>query len=381
MRFHTRKRRKIGDHPVIQLKKSIKPGDNFYQYVNGIWEANSRISPIHNSVGASQDLQDKVDLCILDTIDNLIFHRHMRKDTHKRDNLLLCLRQSVKNFPHAHENIAALQLKISEILCLRSKSEIIGYLGKMCRLGISSILSFSEGEDPINTHKLYWNLDIGDYSLADSEFYRNPDYGSKGFWNAYDKYVRDLEVEWRLPSEDKEASLHVIPALEKKFDSEFLDAYTKETRGRTTNRVYTGKELEQHFPSFPWHDFWMGLGYYSPAEWSHKRIVLRGHSLIRCLTKWLDKLPLETWKSWLALIMLNHGIQFATPAMSEKWHELFEKEVTALPKRKTGDDLFLTIVKWYAVLPLNDLFRGKCYTRRQKDEIRPLFRSLVTSAL
>jgi putative endopeptidase len=381
MRRHTRKKKRLGIHPVIQLKKSVKPGDNFYDYVNGIWQADASISPIHNSVGTSQDLQDKVDECIIHTIDNLHKHKHSQKDNDKRDNLLLALYDSVKEFPHTHENIAALQLKISEIQCLRSKSEIIAYLGKMCRLSIPNILEFSEGEDPVNTRRLYWNLDLGDYSLADTQFYRNENYGSAGFWKEYDNYVRDLEIFWRLPTEDKHSSLHVIPGLEKKFDSEFIEAYEKENHGRTTNRVYTGAELAKHFPSFPWHDFWIGVGCFSPAEWSHKKIILRGHSLIRCLTKWLDELPLETWKSWLTLMMLNHGIQFATPQLSETWHQLFEREIAALPKRKTGDHLYLAILKQYASIALNDLFRDKCYSRRQKEEIAPLFKKLVSSAL
>lgn len=381
MSFHTRKKKRLGYHPLIQLERSVKPGNNFYDYVNGIWAAGAHISPIRNTVGASQDLQDQVDECVLKTIDNLTYHKTLRKESNKRDNLILNLRASVEHFPYAHENIAALQQKISEIQCLRSKAEIVGYLGKLCRLQIPSILSFSEGEDPINTRKLHWSLDIGDYSLGDTQFYRNGDYGSASFWRAYNHYIQKLEVDWHLPTEDKSASLQIIPGLEKKFDSEFLEAYDKESLGRTTSRVYTGRDLVKHFPSFPWHDFWVGVGCQSVPEWYSRKILLRGHSLIRCLSKWLEELSLDTWKSWLTLIMLNHGIQYATPAMSESWHQLFEREVAALPKRKTGDDFFLSILKNYASTPLNDLFRGRCYTRQQKEQIKPLFRTLITSAL
>jgi putative endopeptidase len=381
MRFHTRKKRKLGNHPIIQLKKSIKPGDNFYDHVNSVWAASARISPIHNSVGASQDLQDNIDECIIQNIDKLHFHKTTRRDDHKRDNLLINLRHSVEYFSRAHENISALQLKISEIQSLRSKSEIVAYLGKLCRLGIPSLLSFTEGEDPVNTRKLYWILDLGDYSLGDTQFYRNSQYGSSAFWHAYAAYIKHLEIEWRLPQDDKESDLNIIPGLEKQFDLEFIKAYDKENIRGSVNRIYTGRELAQRFPSFPWDDFWMGIGCLSVGEWHRQRIILRGSSLIRCLVKFLDKIPLATWKSWLTLIMLNHGIQFATPQLSESWHKLFEREVSALPKRKTCDDLFLSIVKGYAVIPLNDLFRETCFSHKQKEELKPFFRSLISSTL
>ena len=355
--------------------QAVKPGNNFYKYVNGIWADGAHLSPIQHSTGVSQEMQDEADFCLLDNIRKLKHHTGHLSEKEKRDNLLLCLKKSVDDFPHSANNLASLQQKVSEIQCLRSKAEIVGYLGKLLTMGCPSMIFFLDSEDLINTRKVFWSMYSGDFSLGDAEFYNNPEYGTTHFWKLYREYIDDLEKVWRLPG-----NLSDIPDVERKFNHDYRRAYSKEN-GKRKRYLYSGKELEEKFSTFPWQSFFEGIGMYSRAQWQQKKIIIRSGALIRVFCDYLKNLDLPTWKNWLTLLVLNHGIQFTTPEMSERWHQLFEKEISALPRRKTGQDLFLSIAKVYAPIPLNDLYRDKCFSRRRKEILKPFFRSLLTSAV
>lgn len=354
--------------------KTAKPGNNFYKYVNGIWENSAHMSPIQHSAGVSQDMQNIADDCLLHEIKALHYHKGHLSEKEKRDNLLLCLKKSVEEFPHSANNLASLQQKVSEIQCLRSKAEIVGYMGKLLAIGCPSMLFFLDREDPINTRKVFWSFFLGNFSLGDSEFYDNPNYGTPHFWKLYKDYIDDLEKIWRLP-----ANLSDIPMVEKHFNNDYRRAVQKE--GNKKRYLYSGEELEKKFSAFPWQNFFEGIGLYSYAEWRRKKIIIGSRSLIRVFCDYLKKLDLPTWKNWITLLVLNHGVQFTTPDMSERWHQLFEKEISALPKRKTGDNLFLNIAKVYAPIPLNDLYREKCFSKQKKDALKPFFRALLNSAI
>ncbi len=361
-------------HPELHLMKTVRPGNNFYKYVNGIWEDRSHLKPTQHTTGVSQDMQDIADECLLESINSLKYHKGRLSEKEKRDNLLLCLRESVKNFPHSANNLASLQQQVSQIQCLRSKEEVVKYIGRFNALGMPSMLFFLDSEDLINTRKVFWSFFLGDLSLGDSEFYNNSEYGTSHFWKLYKEYIDDLERIWRLPG-----NLSDIPMIERYFNNECRKAITKERNKK--RYLYSVEELESLLPCFPWKAFFEGVGLYSYAEWRHKKIILRSRALIRVFCHYLKKLDLPTWKNWLTLLVLNHGVQFTTPEMSERWHQLFEREISALPKRKTGNDLFLTIAKVYAPIPLNDLYREKCFSKTRKESLKPFFRSLLNSAV
>jgi predicted metalloendopeptidase len=362
-------------HPDLELMKTVKPGNNFYKYVNGVWADSSHLLPTQHTTGVSQDMQNIADDCLLNSINKLKYHKGHLSEKEKRDNLLLCLKESIKEFPHSANNLASLQQKVSEIQCLRSKEEIVGYIGKLNAIGCPSMLFLLDTEDPINTRKVFWSFFMGDFSLGDSEFYNNPNYGTPRFWKLYREYIDDLERIWRLPG-----SLSDIPNLENQFNKHCKIAFSHESK-KKKRYLFSVEELENKFKCFPWQSFFEGIGLYSYSEWRHKKIVLRSRSIIKVFCEYLKKIDLPTWKNWLTLLVLNHGIQFTTPEMSERWHQLFQKEISALPKRKTGNDFFLSVAKVYAPIPLNDLYRDTCFSRRKKNALKPFFRSLLTAAV
>jgi putative endopeptidase len=354
--------------------KTVKPGSNFYKYVNGIWANSAHMSPIQHTAGVSQDMQSTADECLLYNINELKYHTGHLSEKEKRDNLLLCLKKSVDEFPRSPNNLVSLQQKVSEIQCLRSKAEIVGYIGKLLTMGCQSMLFFLDREDPVNTRKVFWSFFLGNFSLGDIEFYDNPNYGTPHFWKLYKEYIDDLEKIWRLPG-----NLSDIIMVEKQFNNDYRREAQKEVHKK--RYLYSGEELEKKFSAFPWENFFEGIGIYSQAEWRRKKIIIGSRSLIRVFCDYLKRLDLSIWKNWLTLLVLNHGIQFATPEMSERWHMLFQKEISALPKRKTGEDFFLSIAKVYAPIPLNDLYREKCFSKRKKDSLKPFFRALLNSAV
>lgn len=355
--------------------KTVKPGNDFYKYVNGVWEQSAKLSPIFNSTGVFREMQEAADNCLLDAIDRLHLHTGHLSQKEKRDNLLINLKESVKNFSHGHKNIASLQKKISEIQCLRSKEEIVQYIGYLNVLGCPSMVFFMDNEDPEDTRKIYWSFSVGNYSLGDSSLYRNNAYGTPKFWKSYRDYVNYLEVEWR-----QDSSLSDIIDLERKFDDDLNKAYYKEEKLNRRKYLYTGEELSHKYSAFPWDSYFSGLGV---SSWRSIKILFKdsSHALIKTLLRYLEKEDLATWKNWLTLLVLNHGIQFTTPELAERWHEFFYKGVSALPQRKTGEELFLSTAKNYAHIALNDVYREHCFSKSKKDGLKPLFHNIMSSTI
>ena len=372
--MRTKKKKRAG-HPRVQLLKTVKPGNDFYKYVNTVWEQTTTLEPIFNSTSVFHEMQEVADECLLQAICSLKPHTGRLSEKEKRDNLIINLKKSVEVSPHSHNNIISLQKKISEIQCLRSKEEIVMFLGKLNTLGCPSMIFFKDKEDPYDTRKVYWALELGEYSLGDREFYRNNEYGTPSFWKMYKNYIKYLEMEWR-----QEEGLSEIPDLERQFSEDQGRAFKKQSKKISRNYLYSGEEIAKKYSAFPWQHYFDGLGI---SGWKHIKMVMDNSSkaTIKVFINYLEKESLTAWKNWLTLLVLNHGVQFSTPELAERWHDFFFKSVTSLPKRKTGNDLFLSIAKGYAHIPLNEIYKEHCFTKAKKDSLKPFFDNLIQTTI
>ena len=80
-------RRRIKDTKQIvvpPLNKAIKPGDDFYNYVNSFWQKKTKLVPSESSFGISEEIEHNIRSKLIQLIKNLIQNESRIKSQHEK---------------------------------------------------------------------------------------------------------------------------------------------------------------------------------------------------------------------------------------------------------------------------------------------------------
>jgi putative endopeptidase len=171
---------------------SIKPGDDFFQYVNGEWIKRNPIPPEYSRWGAFSKLRD----------DNLIALREILDDLTEQSAPLSGERRKLRDFyrtamdeaaieRHRADPLSDLLKQISEI---DSTDALVAEVARLRAIGISALFSFSIGQDEKQSDRYVSYLNQGGLGLPDRDYYLGASDDSKRVRDRYGEHVANMLV-------------------------------------------------------------------------------------------------------------------------------------------------------------------------------------------
>ena len=302
------------------MDSSVKPGDDFWAYVNGTWDKNTPIDPDRASAGPFVTLSDGAEKDVRQIVESLAGDPN-------RDHL----GQQVGDYYASFMDTAAIEtagtapLKpyLSEINGARTRAQLLSLFIKP---GYASPVDVEIGPNFKNPDVYAVFAGQATLGMPSREYYLEDNAKMKAHRAAYRDYIVTVQKLAGLPG--GEAAADRIIALETALSKAQWPAADR----RDIDKIYnpmTPAQLARLAPQFDWNATLAkaGLG-------SAKTIIVTEPSAVAGAGKILASTPLSTWKEWLAFRFVSDHASVLPKAIDDARFAFYSKELNGVQQQR-----------------------------------------------
>jgi endothelin-converting enzyme/putative endopeptidase len=303
------------------MDSSVKPGDDFWDYVNGSWAKRTEIAPDRTFVGIDSVLNDQIDKDVRAIVED------MAKDPASSGQI----GQQVGDFYASWMDEAGIEARgtaplkpyLAEIAAVKDRSGLVDLFATPGFPSPIGMTIFSDLKDP-KTYSVYaFQSGLG---LPNRDYYLLKGAKYDAYRAAYRDYVIHLQELAGIP--DAAAKADRIIALE----TAIAKIHWTPEKSRDVDLTYnpmTRAELKAFAPQLEWSRALDKLGLEGVD-----RVVVAQKSAIADEAKLLASVPLSTWKDWLAVHFISSKAQFLPKAFDDAKFNFYSKTLNDVPVQR-----------------------------------------------
>jgi len=317
-------------YDATAMDASVKPGDDFWAYVNGSWDKRVAIAPDRTFIGIDSVLNDQIDKDVRDIVEDLA----------KNSTQSGKIGQQVGDFyaswmdQETIEKLGTAPLKpyLAKIDAVNNRGQLIDLFSTPGFPSPVGVTIFPDLKDPTKYSVYAFQGGLGlpnrDYYLLDGEKY-------DAYRKAYRAYLTHIQELAGIP--DAAAKADRIMALETKI----AKLHWTPEKSRETKLIYnpmTRAKLTAFAPQLEWNRALNHLGLSQVNS-----VVVAQTSAIQGEAKLLQTVPLSTWKEWLAAQFVSSNANVLPKAFDDAQFDFFSKTLrdvqTQRDRWKRGVDM------------------------------------------
>ncbi|HJQ40825.1 MAG TPA: M13-type metalloendopeptidase [Thermoanaerobaculia bacterium] len=286
------------------MDRNIKPGDDFFNYVNGKWAATTQIPPDQTRTGAFILLRDLSEARVRAILDRWAADKNLKSGSDEAK-VAAMYRSYLDEAAAEKLDAKPLQPKLDAVRKAETREDLVKLMAHSFGTAGSTIVGAFVGDDAKNPEKYALYLSQAGLGLPDREFYLQDKF--KAQKERYQKYVGDLLAlaGWEEP----EKNAAEVVAFETKLAQAFWTRAESRDRDKTYNPM-TVADLEKNAPGFPWALFFKEAGI-DKAD----RAIVRQNTVLPKVATIFSETPLPTLKAWEAF----HTADDAAPLLSKRF--------------------------------------------------------------
>ena len=302
------------------MDRSVRPGDDFWAYVNGSWDKKTQIAADRASAGPFVTLSDDAERDVRQIVESL-------GNSQNRD----LLSQQVGDYYAGFMDTAAIEaagtapLKpyLAEINAAKTRAQLLSLFVKP---GYASPVDI--GIDPNFKNPDAYAVFAGQARLGmpSREYYLEDSAKMKAHRAAYRDYIVTIEKLTGLP--DPEGAADRIIALETALSKTQWKAADR----RDIDKIYnpmTRAQLTRLAPQFDWNSTLpkAGLG-------KSRTIIVTEPSAVAGAGKILASTPLSTWREWLAFRFVSDHANVLPKAFDDARFAFYSKQLSGVQQQR-----------------------------------------------
>ena len=302
------------DEPLISgintgdMDKSVRPGDDFFMYMNGAWVAETEIPADKASYSVFAYLNDEAQENVKVIIEESATGDFAKGSDEQKvgDMYRSFMDWEARNA----RGLEPLQPELERIDDISDYDDLAVYFGEAVVRNLDApfgITQFADLRKP--THYGVYAFQSG-LGLPDREFYFNEDEASV---KIRDEYVAHIEKMWELAGwEGGAQAAQTIMALETRLAGEQMLKEDTRNWDANYNKVPLG-ELDEIMPNFNWDGY---LEVTKTAGIDGLIVIMTDY--LKALDGIIQDTDLETWKTYLRWVALNEKAGTLNEALDEQ---------------------------------------------------------------
>lgn len=319
------------------MDKSVKPGDDFFRYVNGAWFDKTQIPADKTRWGSFDELRQNTDKDALAILKAAAADKKLdpKSDQAKAVNVYKTYMDTIYR---NKIGITPLKPYLTKINAVKTIADVNKLLIEMEPQGGLGFYSIGVGSDAKNSNRNVLYLGLGSLGLPDRDYYVSDDKDSK---EKRDKYVlhvaRMLQFLGTKPA-DAQIQAEKVLALETEMARPRLDRVERRDRRKTYNPM-TVADLQKLTPSVNWNSYIEGVG------------IGKIDSLIVSQPKYMTALEaifkenkVEDWKAYMRWTLINKSTGVLTTDIETANWEFYSKTLTGALKQRPREERALQVV-------------------------------------
>ena len=282
--------------------KTVNPGDNFYQHVNGNWLKNNPIPAEFGRWGSFIILAEETNKSLKTILENAARSADAAKGSsvQKIGDIYYTGMDSAKIESQGYKPIVPFLDMINSVCCKDKLFEAIGYLHSY-RLG--SLFGFYAGQDKKSSNDVIPQLSQGGLGLPDRDYYTKTDAKSI---EIREKYVQHIVNLFKLIGNDEQTSrtnADIIMKIETRLANASMTKLQLRDPEATYNKMNLD-ELKKLTPDFYWDVYFKTLGLEDKSNFE-KGINVGMKDFFTEVNKMINEVSLDDWKVYFNWHIVN----------------------------------------------------------------------------
>jgi predicted metalloendopeptidase len=303
--------------------KSVRPQDDLFRAVNGLWLAKTEIPADRSDWGVFGILAEKAERDLREIIENC---------ANSKDNPPGSERQKIGDLYNSFMDeakieqlgITPLEPKLAAIDAVKSKEDLLALLADFDKTGVGGPFGCGVDIDAKHSDQHIMELSQAGLGLPDRDYYSDPKFKSK--LKAYQAYITTLLTLAKFEHPEKSAA--EIVALE----SELAKIQWSKVELRNVDKTYNKMgfdELEKLSPGIDWKKYFADIG-----AGEAKEFVVAEPSFFTGMAKMLDTVPLTTWKTWLKFKVISQSAGLLSKDFVKASFDFYGTAIRGVPENR-----------------------------------------------
>jgi putative endopeptidase len=281
--------------------RSVRPGDDFYRFVNGRWIERSEIPPYLSGWGAGSESQVRAFAEMRDILSSPMSGRDARDPDRRK---LADLYQSyIDERAIESAGITPLQAELARISAIKSTVDVAATLAHFARLGISSPIAISVHPDDRDPTRNMADVEQSGLTLPDRDYYLS---AAPRFTDTRTAYRDHIERVLAL-SGDRAAAENATAIIA--FETKLAAAQWTSVENRDPVKTYNRVELtalETSAPGLHWNRLAADLGLSGRAA----HVNISEPTYFKELGRLVQETPPAVWSAYFRWSLVSHFSAF-----------------------------------------------------------------------
>jgi len=314
---------KFGDwgYDATAMDSSVKPGDDFFEYVNGAWDKRTQIAADRTFAGIDSALNDQIDKDVHSIVE----------DTAKNPTANGEIGQQIGDLYASWmdqdrvEKLGTEPLKpyLAEINGAKTRGDLVDLFASP---GFDSPIGLYIIPDLKNPTRYALYAGQSGLGLPNRDYYLLKGEKYEAYRKAYRDYI--IHVETLAGIRDAEAKADKIIALE----TAIAKVHWTPEQSRDVDKIYnpmTRAQLRAFAPQLDWNRALTKLGLPKVGT-----VVVTQKSAIAAEAKLFATVPLQTWKDWTAFHFISGNAQYLPKAFDDAKFDFYSKTLRDVPEQR-----------------------------------------------
>ncbi|MDE0879224.1 MAG: M13 family peptidase, partial [Sphingomonas bacterium] len=361
----------LGDFGVdlTAMDMSVKPGDDFYRYVNGKWMDRTEIPADRSSWGGFAILRDLSDKRTREVIEESATKQNAPGSVGEKIGVTYA---SFMDAP-AIEAAGAKPLApyLAKIDAIKTKGDLARAFGDATMHGIDVPVGAGVQQDLKDNTKYTVYMGQGGLGLPDRDYYLTD---NPKFVEARQKYVTHIAKMLQLAGRpDAQAAAQRIYDLEKQIAAVHWTRAEQRQIEKIYNPVATA-DLAAKMPGFDW-----------TAMLTEQRlagqpqVIVAQPSALTSTAKIVDATPLSTWKEYLAYHTISNAAPLLSTAFTDENFAFYGTTLSGTPELKARWKRGVDLVNGSLGEAVGQIYVQKYFPPEAKAKADELVRNLISA--
>ncbi len=361
------------------LDRSVRPGDDFFEYANGAWLKSTEIPPDRNSVALDTALIEQTNKRTADLIAEVAKKGAQAGDKSRK--IADLFNSFMDEAGIEAKGLSPLRPHLDAIAAIHDKRELAHALGESLRADVDAL-----NNTEFHTENLFglWvapsfndsehytaYLMQGGLGLPDREYYVTD---SAEMRDIRTKYHAHIATMLKLAGfDDADARATRIIELEHAI-AEKHRTLADNNDIHKANNPWNASDFAAKAPGLDWTEYFRGAGLSQ-----QKSFIVWQPEAFTAESALVASTAVETWKDWLAYHMIEHYAAGLPKAFSDERFAFFGKVLSGTPEQRPRWKRGVSVVNFYLGDDVGRLFAQRYFPPEAKAKAEAMVANIVAA--
>ncbi|MBV9991482.1 MAG: M13 family metallopeptidase [Alphaproteobacteria bacterium] len=357
---------------LSSMDKSVKPGDDFFEYVNGAWLKKAEIPRDRTSTGSFQDLQILSENRMKEIVHDL--EAKKLKDLSPEEKQLRDLYDAFVDTDAIEKaGLKPAQADLKRFQSVKTLDDVATAMGEI-EHNSDSIFADRINADPKNPNAYVVILTQSGLGLPERDYYLKDDPNLEITRGAYVQYMGKML--WLLDHGQDDPRARKVFELEKALAQVEWPAADRRDANKTYNPM-TVSELEKFAPGFNWRAYFKAQGVAVTGPAGERKFVVRENTAFPEMAKIFAATPVEVWRDWLTLHYLHNMSAFLPEQFDQTDFEMYGRVLGGADVKLPRDTRGVKLIDGRLGHPLGKLYVARFFPPESKAKVEALVGNLL----